>query len=430
MTGFLNNAEPDTAEDRLRAALQARAQDFTASQDAWEQVQARGLAAGRHRSQRSVLARYAIPAAAAAAVIIVIVAATTIVHGMAGSPAGGHPASGPSMAGPTAAPPYTVEPDPRQLATVPPVTGVLSLRLKLYQATGFFWFGYNSPDFWGYQEVSPGLQFCNTVGLMHGSEDYCYPVTALRSAGQATVTAANYVTVRSVTVRSSESLAVYAGSAADQVTSVTAVLPDGRTFAGTIGKARGFPDKAWLLPCPAAQGTRLLFRNGSGQQVASLSTTPLEAPWLQQPRSGGITVLGGTIPAYLTGGRVAFWSRKSTFLAVSPDVAAGKQALAGMADVSIEGTSSQYPVVALGYAHANVARIVVHLPGGKQVTVNTFTPGWPGSSLRLWTAQLGTGLTHDRAGLPTGLPTLTATAYDTAGHVVAQVRLGFTNFPM
>jgi hypothetical protein len=422
MTRFLNNAGPDTAEDRLRAALQARAQDFTASQDAWEQLQARGQAAGRHRSPRPVLARYGIPAAAAAAVIIVIVAATTIVHGVAGSPAGGHPASGRSLAGPTAAPRYTAGPDPRQLTMVPPATAVLGLRLKLYQAAGFFWFGYNSPDFWGYQEVSPGLQFCNTVGSVYGSEDYCYPVTALRSAGHATVTAANYVTVRA----SIGNIAVYAGSAADQVTSVTAVLPDGRTFAGTIGSGRGFPDKAWLLPCPAAQGTRLVFRDASGQQLASLSTTLLPVPWLQQPRSGGITVLAGAVPAYLTGGHVAFWLRKSSFLAVSPDVAAGKQALAGMADVSIGGTSGQYPVIALGYAHANVARIVVHLPGGKQVTVDTFTPGWPGSGLRLWTAKLGTGLVSGRA----GLPALTATAFDAAGHVVAQVRLGFTTFPM
>jgi hypothetical protein len=77
-----------------------------------------------------------------------------------------------------------------------------------------------------------------------------------------------------------------------------------------------------------------------------------------------------------------------------------------------------------------VARIVVHLPHGKQVTVDTFKPGWPGSGLRLWTASLGTNLFNGQAGLPLGLPTLTATAYDAAGHVVAQVRLGFSNFPL
>ena len=131
--------------------------------------------------------------------------------------------------------------------------------------------------------------------------------------------------------------------------------------------------------------------------------------------------------AVLTGGHVAFFLDQPWPVAVSPDAAAGQPAVAGLADIAPTG-SSQYPVVAIGYAHANVARIVVHLPHGRQVTVSTFLPGWRGSGLRLWTAQLGTGLFNDKASLPAGLPALTATAYDAAGHVVAQVRLGFSNF--
>ncbi len=46
--------------------------------------------------------------------------------------------------------------------------------------------------------------------------------------------------------------------------------------------------------------------------------------------------------------------------------------------------------------------------------------GWPGSSLRLWHARLP--LNPQQAG--SGLLAVTATAYDAAGHVLGQVKLG------
>jgi hypothetical protein len=36
-----------------------------------------------------------------------------------------------------------------------------------------------------------------------------------------------------------------------------------------------------------------------------------------------------------------------------------------------------------GYAHANVARVVVRLPDGRQYSAQTIA-AWPGSGLRLW----------------------------------------------
>jgi hypothetical protein len=231
----------------------------------------------------------------------------------------------------------------------------------------------------------------------------------------------------------------------DAATSVTAVLPDGHRYTGTVGSAYGFPDKAWAVECPAVNGTQFVFRNASGKEIVSVGGTEAQIPSVKEPRSGLIPVpyiaderkIGtGDVLAVLTGGHVAFFLGDQPWpVAVSPDAAAGQPAVAGLADIAPTG-SSRYPVVALGYAHADVARIVVHLPHGKQVTVSTFLPGWRGSGLRLWSAQLGTDLLNDKAGLPAGLPAdlpaglpaLTATAYDSAGHVLAQVRLGFSNF--
>jgi len=451
MTGFFNNAGPSPVEDRLRAALRAHAEDFTASRDAWQRLHARSQETRRHATAGQVTAsglalrlaraRFAIPAAAAAAVVIVIVAATTIVH-LADPPAAGHggtsgsqasvrPTGSPAPAGPG----LTLAPDPAELAMVPPTTAVLSLTLGKDQGNGFFWFGYNSPRFWGYQ-VSPGLQFCDSVGSADGSETSCIPLMALHSADLASITAGGSYAGAPTGPRLPPT--TYAGTANDQVASVTAVLPDGRRYAGKVGSARGFPDKAWIVECPQVNGTQLVFRDASGRQIVDLSGTQAQIPSVKEPRSGGIPVLSnvgmgtggsGAVLAYLTGGHVAFWLGQPWPVAVSPDAAAGQPALAGMTDIAPTG-SSQNPVVALGYAHANVARIVVHLPHGKQVTVVTFKPGWPGSGLRLWSAALGTNLFNDHAGLPTGLPKMTATAYDAAGHVLAQVTLGFSNLPI
>jgi uncharacterized membrane protein len=451
MTGFFSNAGPSPVEDRLRAALQARAEDFTASGDAWQQLQARnqatasraagGGAAGGRTTQRLMRSRFAVPAAAAAAVVIVIVAATTIVH-LADSPAADHGGTSGSQASarPTGSPGpagthLTAVPDRAEIAMVPPTTAVLSLSLPEDHGSGFFWFGYDSPDFWGYQ-VSPGLQFCDSV-ISGGSETSCIPVTALHSAGLASVTAGGAF-AGAATGDSGAALTstVYAGMVTNQVASVTAVLPDGRRYVGETGAAYGFPDKAWIVECSRVNGTRLVFRNVSGRQIADISTTQVEVPAVKQPRSGGVTVLhvagnatgaSGVVLAYLIGGHAAFWLGQPWPVAVSPDTAAGQPAMAGMTDIVPTG-SSQYPVLALGYAHANVARIVVHLPHGKQVTVDTFEPGWPGSGLRLWTASLATNLFNGQAGLPAGLPKLTATAYDATGHVLAEVTLGFSNF--
>ena len=79
---------------RLRDALAAHAQKFSASPDAWQQVQAKDASLSRHRRGRSGppgagwLARHSafvIPAAAAAAVVAVALGATALAHGFSGT---------------------------------------------------------------------------------------------------------------------------------------------------------------------------------------------------------------------------------------------------------------------------------------------------------------------------------------------------------
>jgi len=81
-------------QDRLRNALAAHAQKFSASPDAWEHVQAKHARLSRHRRGRSGppaagwLARHralVIPAAAAAAVAAVALSATALAHGVSGT---------------------------------------------------------------------------------------------------------------------------------------------------------------------------------------------------------------------------------------------------------------------------------------------------------------------------------------------------------
>lgn len=77
----------NTLEDLVRDALRARAEDFPAHPDAWEQLLAKRSAAGlkrRRAPRRSWPARFLIPAAAAAAVVV-IVAAGVALKGVFGS---------------------------------------------------------------------------------------------------------------------------------------------------------------------------------------------------------------------------------------------------------------------------------------------------------------------------------------------------------
>jgi hypothetical protein len=217
------------------------------------------------------------------------------------------------------------------------------------------------------------------------------------------------------------------------VASVTAVLPGGHWYPGTVKSGRGFAVKAWMVGYPINKGAHLVFRDASGKIVATLGTSgPDGPPQFPQPHSGGVTAFkypagdltgpGGRMTAYLVQGRVGFWSAPSGGI-ISPVPAAGRPALGGLILPFGQRSGENHPEIeeGFGYAHANVTRVVLRLPGGRQVSSSTFTGGWPGSDLRLWAVSLPTGINLDT---PSVAAAVTATGYDAAGHVVQRVTLG------
>lgn len=223
---------------------------------------------------------------------------------------------------------------------------------------------------------------------------------------------------------------VLLGAATALVTSMAAVLPGGRSFPGVVKTGHGFPVKAWTVSYPQAKGARLVFRDASGREVASLGTAaPLGPPQVAQPRGGGRQMFvhyaengqaSGTTLAYLIDGRVGFWSAMWGGH-ISPVPADGQPVVGGLTIPFGQVAGAGYQEVeAFGYAHANVARVVLRTVDGSVAATATLAAGWAGSNLRLWAVPLPPS-TWVRGN---GLSSVTATAYDSAGHVLGRVQLG------
>lgn len=439
----------NTLEDRVRAALHARAEDFSADPDAWARVRARSLA-GRRR--RSVLrwrpsGRFLIPTAAAAAVVAVVVGVTVAVNGITGQSAAVRPAGArsarpsPAERSPEPAASPTGGPNgPFFIDDYPPVSTLLTFRLTApgtgRTALAYAWLGYINPLDW--MDQPPGLQSCTYVNYPgHGGSGFCAPLPRLGPGEPARVTASNYL-------GASAGPLVLQGVAVNQVASVTAVLPDGQDIPGLVKTWRGSPDKAWAVVAPADEATfkpvsgiRLVFRDASGAEVAALGTAAPTGPLqVAEPRSGGIaafrTPCCGSVYAYLIDGYVGFFLARPLATPewgswTAPQLAAGSPALSGLSEpfggVLSGGTPGHGSTVieAFGYAHANVARVVLRTGSGRQVSTSTFA-AWPGSDLRLWAVALRQGT--ESQGEQTKLGAIAATGYDAAGQAVAHVKLG------
>lgn len=441
-------------EDRLRTALRERAADFPADPDAWARIRARNQAAGARRGLRrwSRAGRIVIPAAAAAAVVAVVVLVTAAVSGVtgrsAGAPAGGaRPGSStPGRTGPaTASPkpggsqvgPYSPGGPPQFfLAEDPPVSAILALRVSPAAAgptspsapravTAYSWLAYTSPSAW--LDLLQGRQFCHDVVYPDGSSSgFCVPLPQLGAGRLAAITASTDMGAKIGPV-------VVQGAAASQVTSVTAVLPGGRTIAGMVKTGRGFPWNVWAVAYPRASSVRLVFRDAAGTEVAALdSAGPTEPPQLLEPGSGGILTFtypqvpgipDHSVNAYLIDGYVGFWPGPGNNGYLAPQLAAGPPALAGLSlGFWAPGGTKRHSNSAwesFGYAHADVARVVLRLPNGERISASTFA-AWPGSGLRLWAVRLPAHVPS----IIQGVAVITATGYDAAGNVVAQVTLG------
>jgi hypothetical protein len=439
----------NSVEERLREALRAHAEEFTAHPDAWRQLAARRQRRGGPRWRRSRFpGPVLIPVAAAVAVVAVIAAALMVVHGVSGR-SGQVPATGatatPRPASPSAShagaqtpggPRPAAGPDQQLLTMDPPRSAVVYVRVpgiqkkvdgKAEQVTSYFWQGRNNPASWP-DQVNPGLQLCNdTVNDTTGqSGGFCWPVPAPGPGHLASVTGSE---------GTGTDQTIMVGEAASQVASVTAVLPDGRTYRGAVTTGRGLPGVVWTVGYPWSagvsftKGAHLVFRDASGKQVTVVAPhAPAGPPQAAQPASGGVTLFGypasrgepaGTVQAYLIHGEVGFWS-PIWGGTISQQVAATGPALGGLTE-PFDLTSSGFArMETLGYAHADVARVVLRAGGRQMASAATVAAGWPGSTLRLWHA----GVPQNSLQVISGRLTITATAYDAAGHVLGQVKLG------
>jgi hypothetical protein len=416
----------NSLEERVQAALRAHSESFSASDDAWERVRARVSSSRKIRSRFPRTARLAVPAAAAATVAAVALGATALTHGF-------------SVRGGTAAPDGSATstpvpsrvgrslptgPDPQMLVTDPPASAIISLDIAA-GARNWFWIGTPRSQYW-LQYIETSRDFCQWAATTNDGSGACWPMPVLNTSRLAVV-------LHSDNQAGSLSLS---GAAAPEIASVTSVLPDGRTFSGKVGTGRGFPLKAWAAGSPTVKGTRLVFRDAAGHMVANLSTAAPRGPdslAVSRPRTGGVTVFrytggkgnpDGSMTGYLVDGHVGFWS-PMWGAEISPLPAADSPVIAGLADLfDLSASGAWQASEAFGYAHANVAKVVVHLPGGGTVTAATVAAGWPGSDLRLWAVALPAGSWNP---VQDATPRLPATAYDGAGHAIGHVQLGGMN---
>jgi hypothetical protein len=426
----------NTLEDRLRGSLEAHAQTFSASPDAWQRINARGSArtrrgagrlggghSGGHSGRRwAGRTQLLLPVAAAVAVVAVIAGATTLGHGFAGSvPAGsgerGRTAPSQAERRPGLGHGRQTGPAGELLVLDPPISAIIRLGVT-GGVTAWAWVGRPNPQYW-FPYIATSPQLCHWIAASNGSgSGDCWPMPSLSAAHPADVTDNN----EAVGI----GRPVISGVAELDVTSVTAVFPDGQRFAAAIGTGQGFPVKAWSVACPRVNGTKLIFAGAAGQVLATLSTAAPIGPVVldvPQPTHGAVALfrypVNGTVHAYLIDGHVAFFGWFGG--AFSPAAVSGSPPMAGMAESFGYLNANQFALVkAFGYAQADVVKVVVRLPDGGRVTTAPVAAGWPGSDVRLW--QVSLPLSSWKPGA--AQPVFIATGYDAAGQVVGRWQLG------
>ena len=234
----------NTVEDRLREALAERAALSSVDPDAWDKAVARS----RHRLLPWRWPAWAVkltPAAGVAAAVAVVIAATML---------GGHIGQGAKSPGPASTSPSPSASRPAGMSylvhEIPPVTPVVSISLFAdgHQVRNSLYFGYVPGH------AAAGIALCqfNESGTYTG-------YSACTSGRLAPGTLA-----RSAATDGTGSIRL--GVTAAQVTSVTALLPGGKTVHGTVRPVHGISYKVWAVsyqgryytvPLPPGQGTGL-----------------------------------------------------------------------------------------------------------------------------------------------------------------------------
>ncbi len=118
--------------------------------------------------------------------------------------------------------------------------------------------------------------------------------------------------------------------------------------------------------------------------------------------------------AYLIGGKVGAWSSDGSQSVISNVPASGPPAV-GLFGGDYRRGAKQAELY--GYAHENVARVVLRLGNGTQYGAQTFA-AWRGSGIRLWAFQVPVSAFGSQRGKAV------LEGYDATGHVVWQMHLG------
>ncbi|HXT93266.1 MAG TPA: hypothetical protein VN714_28880 [Trebonia sp.] len=295
-------------EERVRDALNAQAERFATSPDAWQRTTAR---AGRrtqkrrahHPARQRWLNRFT-PLAAAAAVIVIgvgtaIVAATGGFHAAPRHASPVSSASPPLKTTPKATPKATPKPTPsasvgdplRQevvcdvpgLPTTARVVGVRISAKVTKDGTSTWWTrlpkGFN-------HNAGTSLGLCHSQSNGGGGG-----VEAPLSRGQ-------LLRVDSFDIGLSVNSAG-GGIAAASVTSVEADLANGKVVHGTVVYGAGFPYAAWWIGYPPGISATLVFRDAAGNAVKEVAEPFPAASALEHPAPLPPNYLN--IPAECTG---------------------------------------------------------------------------------------------------------------------------------
>jgi hypothetical protein len=358
------------------------------------------IARTRRRARASVGSRFMIPAAAAAGVVVIVAAAAVLTShgGVRGGP-GKLAAASPTPPPPPGRGNYLIQ-------QVPPISAIVPVKTTSggQASWTFVWFGYEKSD------RAEGPVLCTETYIGRSDDGGgCGPGQI--PSGRAGTTSGGLGDIRM-------------GVSVAKVASVAAQLPGGRTVPGVVVSGRGFPHRVWAVQYPSAENATIVFRDGAGHEAGHLFVQG-SPPFPPRPRRGGIAVFRypagpegpkpGTMTAYLIGGKVGFWNSDGSDSTISIVPAAGPPAVGlftGMWPPKAEA------VEYYGYAHENVARVVLRLAGGRQYSAPTFA-AWPRSGLRLWAFSVPTRFLRTA-----NVSKDVMTGYDAAGRVVWQQRSG------
>jgi hypothetical protein len=388
----------NTVEDRLREALAGRAARSPIDPDAWDKTVARS----RHRRLPWRWSGWTVrlaPVAGVVAAIAVVTSATLLGTqiGQGASPAG--PASPTVSPSPSASRLDALAAAVRQIPPVTPFVSV-SLRVDGEQMRNSLWFGY-----------VPGHKAAGIALCQYGNKDGFY-------TGEAGCTFGGLpkgTLARSATTDGTGW--IHMGVTAPQVTSVTALLPGGKTAQGTVRSARGVADKIWAVSFKADSAATLVFRDAAGHQVTRL-VVPATPPTPSRPAQGGIPLFhygNGPLIAYRTSGdRIVYWfDGGSTW----SNIPLSQSRLSWSGTGGFKSSTKSLPDAMFGYAPSGTARVVLQVTDGRRFTMRTI-PAWPGSGIVFYgpktlPAQVGVGFDA------------ILTTYDRAGHVLREVPLIF-----